>query len=86
VPKSARSPPVVAPFTFRTVCPVEVPGAEIPTVPDVLLFVELVLMKTQGYVRFAVDMPVRVTLKVDPPSVMVPAAAAPTRVFSVGGG
>jgi hypothetical protein len=42
VPQSVRSPPVVAPFIFSVVCPVEVPGEVMPSVIDVLLFVEFV--------------------------------------------
>jgi hypothetical protein len=49
---------------------------------DVLLLVELVFWNTQGAVRLAVETPALVTEKVDPPSVIVPAAEAPARLFS----
>src|SRR5271156_54334 len=61
VPQSVKSPPVVAPLIFTVVWPVEVPGEVMPSVTDVLLFVELVFWNTQGAVRFAVDTPARVT-------------------------
>ena len=57
VPMSRQSPCVVAQLTLSVVCPVDVPGEEIPIVIDVLLFDEFVFWTTIGADRFTVEVP-----------------------------
>jgi len=59
-----------------------VPLALNPATNDALLLVEFAFKKTQGAIKAAVAMPERVTEAVAAPSVIVPAALAPVRLFS----